>query len=99
MADFNAVVGIAGMVITLIPFLLNQLKKLSQDSVQYDAANAVGAFLLVYYAFTLKSWPFLVLNAVWGLFSLYEVIMDFARAGGRDAKKPLRPRTRSGLRK
>ena len=99
MADFNTAVGIAGMSIILILFILNETKKLSQETTLYDAANAAGALLLVYYAYALKAWPFLVLNAVWGLFSLYEVIMDFARAGGRDARKPLHPRTRSGLQK
>ncbi len=78
MADYVMFAGIAGMVILLVLFVLSQLKKLSQDSVQYDAANAIGAFLLVYYAFALKAWPFLVLNLVWGGFSLYEVIKDLA---------------------
>ena len=76
MADFNTAVGITGMSIILILFILNETKKLSPETTFYDAANAVGAFLLVYYAFTLKSWPFLILNSVWGLFSLYEVLMD-----------------------
>ena len=76
MADYVMFAGIAGMAIILVLFVLSQLKKLSQDSVQYDAANAVGAFLLVYYAFVLKAWPFLILNSVWGLFSLYQVIKE-----------------------
>ena len=76
MIDFNTAVGIAGMSIILILFILNETKKLSPDTTLYDAANAAGALLLVYYAFTLKSWPFLILNSVWGLFSLYEVMMD-----------------------
>lgn len=76
MPDINTFIGIAGMAIILALFLLNQLKKLSTESVTYDAANAVGAFLLVYYAFSLRAWPFLVLNAVWGGFSLFEVIRD-----------------------
>lgn len=76
MADVTLLAGIAGMAILLVLFVLSQLKKLSQDSVQYDAANAVGAFLLAYYAFALKAWPFLVLNLVWGGFSLFQVIGD-----------------------
>ncbi|MBI2141481.1 hypothetical protein HYU16_03590 [Candidatus Woesearchaeota archaeon] len=76
MANVTLLAGIAGMTIILILFILSQMKKLSQDSTAYDAANAVGAFMLVYYAFALKAWPFLVLNSVWGLFSLYEVIKD-----------------------
>ena len=78
MADFNTAAGIAGMSIILILFILNGAKKLSPETIIYDAANAIGAFLLVYYAFTLKSWPFLILNSVWGLFSLYEVVKDLS---------------------
>ena len=78
MIDFNTTAGITGMIIILVLFVLSRTKKLSQDSIKYDAANAIGAFLLVYYAFTLKSWPFLILNSVWGLFSLYEVIKGLA---------------------
>ena len=76
MADVTLLVGIAGMTIILVLFILNQMKRLSQDSTAYDAANAVGAFMLVYYAFALKAWPFLVLNLVWGSFSLFQVIGD-----------------------
>ena len=76
MIDITTAAGIAGMSIILALFILNETKKLSPETTLYDAANAVGACLLVYYAFTLKSWPFLILNSVWGLFSLYEVIMD-----------------------
>ena len=76
MIDTNLVVGISGMSIILVLFIFNELKKLSTDSVKYDAANAVGAFMLVYYAFALKAWPFLVLNLVWGGFSLFQVIDD-----------------------
>lgn len=76
MVDASLVAGISGMSIILILFILNQLKKLSTESVAYDAANAVGAFLLAYYAFALKAWPFFVLNLVWGGFSLFQVIGD-----------------------
>lgn len=79
MADLTLFIGVFGMMIILVLFVLSQMKKLSQDSTAYDAANAVGAFLLVYYAFSLRAWPFLILNAIWGLFSLYEVFADSAR--------------------
>ncbi|MBI2550589.1 hypothetical protein HYV83_05440 [Candidatus Woesearchaeota archaeon] len=76
MADLTLLIGVLGMAIILALFVLSQMKKLSQDSTAYDAANAVGAFMLVYYAFALKAWPFLILNAVWGGFSLFQVIGD-----------------------
>ena len=78
MTGLNTIAGVGGMSIILILFILNETKKLSPETTLYDAANAVGAFLLVYYAFALKSWPFLILNSVWGLFSLYEVMRDLS---------------------
>jgi hypothetical protein len=73
MADLTLVIGVIGMAIILALFILNQTKKLSQDSIAYDTANAIGAFMLVYYAFALRAWPFLILNSIWCVFSLYEV--------------------------
>lgn len=81
MADLTLFIGVLGMTIILVLFILNELKKLSTESVTYDAANAFGAFLLAYYAFSLRAWPFLVLNMVWGLFSFFEVIRDTLKIG------------------
>lgn len=78
MVDLSVIAGIGGMSILLVMFILNETKKLSPEATLYDAGNAAGAFLLVYYAFALKSWPFLILNSVWGLFSFYDFIRDLS---------------------
>ena len=79
MVDLVTVIGVLGLVIILFVFILNQIKKLSAESIIYDSANFVGAALLAYYAFAIGSIPFLILQIVWGGFSLYQAVGDFFR--------------------
>lgn len=75
--------GIVGMACILLAFLLEQRGIWKNDGLAYDVANCLGSFLLVAYAIAGRSWPFIVLNAVWGLYSLYDVIMDLHRVQHR----------------
>jgi hypothetical protein len=72
--DIDFAAGIIGMVILLITFTLNQLGKWSHDMFIYDLANFVGGALMVYYAITLNSLPFAILNGAWTLVSLKDMI-------------------------
>ena len=83
MAGLDLLIGIAGMSLILVLFILSQLKRLSQDNLAYDAANGFGALLLAYYGFSLQAWPFFVLNSVWALFSVYQVVGDITRVKKR----------------
>jgi len=66
MADVNLIIGLLGMLLILIAFLLDEFsKKINSKSWQFNVLNIVGAGLLSYYAFTLNSWPFMILNGVW----------------------------------
>lgn len=38
--------------------------------------NFIGSSLLVYYAVVGEAWPFVILNGVWGLYSLKDIIAD-----------------------
>jgi len=69
------IIGISGAVVVLIFFLLNQMNKISKDSLLYDGANFVGGLLLLIYAISLSVLPFIAVNIVWTLFSLW----DFSR--------------------
>jgi hypothetical protein len=71
--DANTIIGIIGGTIVLIAFLLNNSKRLSNDSVIYDALNFVGCVLLMWYALLLNSIPFAILNTVWGVVSLWDI--------------------------
>ena len=59
-------IGIAGMVFILAAFVLDEFsRKFTSESVVGNILNIIGSGLLAYYAFTLRSWPFLILNLVW----------------------------------
>ncbi len=66
MMTISFAVGIAGMILILLAFILDEFyKKWNQNTVQYNLLNIIGSGLLVYYALTLKGWPFVILNVVW----------------------------------
>ncbi len=66
-------IGTAGATIILILFILNQLNKIGNGNFFYDFGNLVGGALLVYYSILISSIPFLVINAVWALFSAKDI--------------------------
>ncbi len=62
----DLIIGIVGMTFILVAFILDEfVKKFNQNTIQYNSLNIIGAGLLTYYAFSLNSWPFMVLNVVW----------------------------------
>lgn len=62
----SLMLGIVGMLCILIAFILDEfVKRFNQNTVGYNLLNIMGAGLLLYYAFSIRGWPFMVLNAVW----------------------------------
>lgn len=72
--DYKIIIGIIGAVLVLIAFLMNQTNKWKNDSIKYDLVNFLGSLALVIYAVLTESYPFLVLNSVWAIFSLKDII-------------------------
>ena len=68
------ILGITGMVLILVAFVLNEFKKLNSSSGQYNALNLVGSGLLIYYAYALHGIPFLILNVIWFLVAGYKIV-------------------------
>lgn len=77
--DSFLVLGILGMACILVAFLLEQRGVWKNDDLRYDLVNFIGSLFLVIYAIDGRSWPFIVLNAVWGLYSLRDVWVDLRR--------------------
>lgn len=77
-------VGIIGMVLVLIAYILNQLGKMDDEDVLYDVLNFVGALLLLVYALSIEGWPFLILNLIWGTVAGYDLYKRF-----RPKEKPV----------
>jgi hypothetical protein len=63
--DTTLIIGLAGMVLILIAFILTIFKYLDPNSKTDLLLNLIGSALLVWYALLLGSVPFLILNAVW----------------------------------
>lgn len=72
--DMTLIIGITGAGILLVMFVLHQLHIVSEDALGYDLLNAIGSALLVVYAVRINSIPFAILNAVWCLVSVRDVI-------------------------
>ena len=75
----DLLIGFTGMLLILIAFFLNQTGKWDKEDLVYDFVNFAGALLLVLYAIILSSIPFLLLNLVWAVVSLNDVIKDIKR--------------------
>jgi len=77
--DTTTLIGVVGAGIILILFLLNQFNKLKNNNFWYDFGNFVGSALLCVYAYLLGSIPFLILNFIWAVFSLRDVLRYFSK--------------------
>jgi len=67
------------MVLILIAFVLDEFHKLSVDSKSSILMNIAGSVLLIIYAYTLDSIPFIILNLVWftsATYKLYDTVKD-----------------------
>ena len=67
------IIGFVGASLILVAFILNANKRWSNESFKYDLANCLGSLFLVIYGVLSKTWPFVILNAVWFLVSLRDV--------------------------
>ncbi|MCB9814892.1 hypothetical protein H6784_05825 [Candidatus Nomurabacteria bacterium] len=72
--DPVTILGVIGAGIILLAFLMNQKDKWLNDSLVYDVTNAVGALMLVIYAYLISSYPFMVLNTVWFLSAFLDIV-------------------------
>tara|TARA_B100001989_G_scaffold240415_2_gene205459 strand:- start:518 stop:745 length:228 start_codon:yes stop_codon:yes gene_type:complete len=70
----TTIIGIIGASLILVAFILNQTGEWSKDSFSYDLVNAVGSAVLIYYAYLLTSYPFMVLNGVWFVISFKDLL-------------------------
>ena len=67
--------GIMGMVLILLAFILDEfVPSFNQNTWRYNVLNIVGSGLLLYYAFTIQGWPFVVLNGVWLLAAVVKCV-------------------------
>jgi hypothetical protein len=78
-SDWIATIGVS---ILLIGFGLNLLKIITSDSYLYLSLNFLGSFLAGIAALMINLVPFIVLEAVWAVVSLFGIIKKIS-----DSKK------------
>jgi hypothetical protein len=71
------ILGSLGVTILLIAFLMNLLKKWSQDSLAYISLNIIGAGLACASSIVIHFFPFIILEATWMLVSVFALIKHF----------------------
>jgi len=73
--EINLLLGVAGMLFILAAFVMDEFYKTwSQDTLRYNIFNLLGSGVLIYYAFTLGSIPFLILNGVWFITAVIKLV-------------------------
>ncbi len=70
-------IGFAGVTILLIAFLLNLLKKITENSYPYLGMNAFGAALTCLASVMINYVPFIILEAIWTLVSVISMVRLF----------------------
>ena len=74
-------VGVVGVSILLIAFLLNLWNKIASNSLTYILLNLMGAGIACVASIMLKYLPFIILEAVWTLVTLGSLIKYFQGKG------------------
>jgi hypothetical protein len=58
-------IGLTGMSLILVGFLLNLFKHIQVNSKTYLVLNLLGSIAMMWYALLVNSIPFFILNIVW----------------------------------
>lgn len=77
--DFAFWSGILGVCAILTGFLLINTHRVTADSLLYDVLNAVGSMLLIVSAVMTKAWPFVIVNGVFAVYSLKDILFQDLR--------------------
>ena len=72
--SFSDIIGRIGVFILLLAFVLNLLNKISGDNSLYIVMNIIGAALACLASYLIKYIPFIILEAVWTLVSLFALL-------------------------
>lgn len=74
--DVNVIIGIFGMLLLLAGLLLLLAHNIKENSKAYLLLNIFGGAFLFYYSYSLNSVPFMILQGVWTVIPLYNLIFS-----------------------
>jgi len=70
------IIGIIGMIILVSAYFLIITGTLNAKSRLYLGLNIIASIILGIYAYNIMSWPFLSINIVWIIGSVYQMIRN-----------------------
>lgn len=73
--DKYLILGVIGAGLILLAFTMNEFNKWNSKDLIYDYTNLIGSILLLIYAISDVVWPFIILNSVWAIVSLKDIII------------------------
>ena len=68
---YNDLMGTIGVGLVLFAYFLNTLKYIPVNGKLYYVLNSIGGALSCYAALLINFWPFVILEAVWTIVSVY----------------------------
>ncbi|MEZ4803122.1 MAG: hypothetical protein R2797_10140 [Gelidibacter sp.] len=72
-------IGSIGVSQVLLAYFLNSIGKISTKSVAFILLNFVGASMACLASVCLRYWPFIILEGIWALISLYSLKLHFSK--------------------
>jgi len=66
--------GVTGLLLLLAGLFLNLFIKIKESSTLYLLLNIFGGLSLFYYSYSLRSVPFMILQATWTVLPLYKLL-------------------------
>jgi len=73
--NFTDWIGFLGVFQILLAYVLNALGKTSNKSLLFILLNFIGATMACIASILLNYWPFIILEGIWSLVSLYSLVV------------------------
>jgi isoprenylcysteine carboxyl methyltransferase (ICMT) family protein YpbQ len=67
-------IGFLGVFQILLAYFLNVIGKVSNKSLSFILLNVIGAAMACFASILLRYWPFIILEGVWTLVSIYALL-------------------------
>jgi hypothetical protein len=68
---YNDLIGTIGVGMVLFAYFLNTMKYIQVNGKAFYVLNVIGGALSCYAALLINFWPFVILEAVWTIVSIY----------------------------
>jgi hypothetical protein len=84
-------ISVAGLLLLVLAYLVNQTGRTTSDSRRYLVANALGAGLLTAYSAFIREWVFVGLEGFWCVASLWALRRPVRTRGALPGPPPVQP--------